>query len=78
MSSTAHVHPGDVAAVWEVRLGDGIHTVLFEHGTTSGKRVIIVDGVEVCECVCGCVEVWGDVCVGVGGCMGCGHTILCV
>ena len=39
--------PGDVAAVWEVRLADGLHTVQFEHGTTSGKRVITVDGVEV-------------------------------
>ena len=41
-------YPGDVAAVWEVRLADGLHTVQFEHGTTSGKRVITVDGVEVC------------------------------
>ncbi len=40
-------HPGDVVAVWELRLSDGIHRVQFEHGTTSGKRVITVDGKEV-------------------------------
>ena len=26
---------------------DGIHTVEFEHGTTSGKRAIVVDGKDV-------------------------------
>ena len=40
-------HPGDIAAVWNVKLADGSHKVVFEHGTTSGKRVIVVDGVEV-------------------------------
>lgn len=40
-------HPGDVAAVWDVKLVDGIHKIVFEHGTSSGKRVITVDGVEV-------------------------------
>lgn len=40
-------HPGDVAAVWDIKLADGAHKIVFEHGTTSGKRVIIVDGVEV-------------------------------
>lgn len=40
-------HPGDIAAVWEVKLTDGHHKIVFEHGTTSGKRVISVDGVEV-------------------------------
>lgn len=34
----------DLVAVWEVSLGDGVHTIEFEHGTTSGKRVIRVDG----------------------------------
>lgn len=34
----------DVVAVWSVSLSDGIHKVQFEHGTTSGKRVIFVDG----------------------------------
>lgn len=38
---------GDVVAEWEVRLADGVHRVLFEHGTTSGKRVVMVDGKEV-------------------------------
>ena len=35
---------GDLVAVWNLHLSDGIHKVEFEHGTTSGKRVIIVDG----------------------------------
>ena len=42
-------NPGDVAANWELRLNDGPHKVTFEHGTTSGKRVILVDGKEVLE-----------------------------
>lgn len=41
-------NPGDVAADWEVILPDGTHSIVFEHGTTSGKRVIFVDGKEVC------------------------------
>ena len=49
MTSVATTLPGDVAAVWEVHQSDGIHTVKFEHGTSSGKRVITVDGVEVRE-----------------------------
>lgn len=35
---------GDVVGSWEVTLSDGVHTVEFEHGTTTGKRVIRVDG----------------------------------
>lgn len=31
-------------AVWEVALSDGVHKIEFEHGTTSGKRVVYVDG----------------------------------
>ncbi|XP_037095763.1 fas apoptotic inhibitory molecule a isoform X1 [Syngnathus acus] len=38
---------GDLAAVWDVALSDGVHRVAFEHGTTTGKRVISVDGKEV-------------------------------
>ena len=37
----------DLAAEWTIHLPDGIHKVKFEHGTTSGKRVIWVDGQEV-------------------------------
>ena len=37
----------DVVGVWEVSLSDGIHTVKFEHGTTTGKRVIYVDSREI-------------------------------
>ena len=43
------INPGDIAAVWDVRLADGIHKIVFEHGTTSGKRVITVDGIEVAK-----------------------------
>jgi hypothetical protein len=30
----------DLVAVWEVHLPDGIHIVEFEHGTTTGKRIL--------------------------------------
>ena len=33
----------DIVAQWEVSLSDGIHRIEFEHGTTSGKRVVRVD-----------------------------------
>ena len=42
-------NPGDEVAFWKFQLNDGPHKVVFEHGTTSGKRVILVDGVEVLE-----------------------------
>uniref|UniRef100_A0A8C1T2I6 Fas apoptotic inhibitory molecule a n=1 Tax=Cyprinus carpio TaxID=7962 RepID=A0A8C1T2I6_CYPCA len=38
---------GDLVAVWDVALSDGVHRIEFEHGTTTGKRVIYVDGKEV-------------------------------
>ncbi|KAA0192499.1 hypothetical protein HAZT_HAZT001899 [Hyalella azteca] len=38
---------GDLVGTWEVRLSDGVHTVAFEHGTTTGKRVVLVDSQEV-------------------------------
>ncbi|XP_041371700.1 fas apoptotic inhibitory molecule 1-like [Gigantopelta aegis] len=34
-------------ASWEIPSSDGVHMVQFEHGTTSGKRVICVDGKEI-------------------------------
>lgn len=34
----------DLVAVWEVPLSDRVHRIEFEHGTTTGKRVIRVDG----------------------------------
>ncbi|XP_033019290.1 fas apoptotic inhibitory molecule 1 isoform X1 [Lacerta agilis] len=37
----------DLVAIWEVGLSDGIHKIEFEHGTTSGKRVVYVDGKEI-------------------------------
>jgi len=39
----------DVVAQWDVTLSDKVHRVEFEHGTTTGKRVIRVDG-QVCKC----------------------------
>ncbi|XP_033731535.1 fas apoptotic inhibitory molecule 1-like [Pecten maximus] len=36
----------DVVANWQLALPDGVHVIQFEHGTTSGKRVIKVDGKE--------------------------------
>lgn len=35
---------GDLVGVWDVALSDGVHRIEFEHGTTTGKRVICVDG----------------------------------
>ncbi|XP_064644047.1 fas apoptotic inhibitory molecule 1-like isoform X2 [Lineus longissimus] len=37
----------DLVAVWNVALSDGIHRVEFEHGTTTGKRILRVDGKEI-------------------------------
>ena len=34
----------DLVAAWEVALSDGVHKIEFEHGTTTGKRVIFVNG----------------------------------
>lgn len=34
----------DLVASWDIALSDGVHKVEFEHGTTTGKRVITVDG----------------------------------
>ena len=36
----------DLVALWEVHLADGVHNIEFEHGTTSGRRLIKVDGRE--------------------------------
>jgi len=37
----------DIVATWDIALADGKHKIQFEHGTTTGKRVIVVDNVEV-------------------------------
>lgn len=34
----------DLVALWDVPLHDGVHRIEFEHGTTTGKRVVRVDG----------------------------------
>ncbi len=36
--------PQDIVGIWDVPLQDGVHRIEFEHGTTTGKRVIRVDG----------------------------------
>ncbi|XP_062852869.1 fas apoptotic inhibitory molecule b isoform X1 [Trichomycterus rosablanca] len=37
----------DVVGMWEVSLSDGIYQIEFEHGTTTGKRVIYINKKEV-------------------------------
>ena len=37
----------DIVASWSVSLPDGIHSIKFEHGTTTGKRVVWVDNKEI-------------------------------
>ncbi|KAJ8926103.1 hypothetical protein NQ315_009960, partial [Exocentrus adspersus] len=44
LSHSASQERTDLVAYWSVPLLDGVHTVEFEHGTTSGKRVVRVDG----------------------------------
>ena len=34
----------DKVAVWEVPLNSGLYIVEFDHGTTSGKRIVRVNG----------------------------------
>lgn len=41
------MNENDVVATWEVALSDGVHKIEFEHGTTSGKRVLWIDDKEV-------------------------------
>ncbi|EPB67243.1 Fas apoptotic inhibitory molecule [Ancylostoma ceylanicum] len=38
---------GDIVAKWTVPLQDKVYRIEFEHGTTTGKRVIRVDGKEI-------------------------------
>ncbi|KAK2857148.1 hypothetical protein Q5P01_005883 [Channa striata] len=38
---------GDLVAVWEVALSDGVYRIEFAHGTATGKRVVYVNGQEV-------------------------------
>ncbi|CAG00856.1 unnamed protein product, partial [Tetraodon nigroviridis] len=37
----------DLVAVWDVDLSDGVHRIQFAHGTTTGKRLVLVNGQEV-------------------------------
>lgn len=34
----------DLVATWDILLTNGKHRIEFEHGTTSGKRIIRLDG----------------------------------
>ncbi|GAU93794.1 hypothetical protein RvY_05679-2 [Ramazzottius varieornatus] len=36
----------DLVAHWDVKLSDGTHKVEFVHGTTSGRRLLKIDGKE--------------------------------
>ncbi|XP_030210514.1 fas apoptotic inhibitory molecule 1 [Gadus morhua] len=38
---------GDVVGMWGVALSDGVYRIEFAHGTTTGKRVVYVNGQEV-------------------------------
>lgn len=38
-----NINNPDLVAKWEVPLNGKVHLIEFEHGTTSGKRVIYVD-----------------------------------
>ncbi|KAL7369982.1 hypothetical protein ABVT39_015162 [Epinephelus coioides] len=38
---------GDLVAVWDVALSDGVYRIEFAHGTTTGKRIVYVNGQEV-------------------------------
>ncbi|KAM4560417.1 fas apoptotic inhibitory molecule 1-like [Odontesthes bonariensis] len=38
---------GDLVALWDVALSDGVHRIEFAHGTTTGKRVVCINGKEV-------------------------------
>ena len=42
----------DIVGMWEVRLSDGLHKVEFEHGTTTGRRVLWVDGKVTSQIFC--------------------------
>ncbi|XP_037618454.1 fas apoptotic inhibitory molecule 1-like [Sebastes umbrosus] len=37
---------GDLVAAWDVALSDGVYRVEFAHGTTTGKRIVYVNGQE--------------------------------
>ncbi|XP_073708471.1 fas apoptotic inhibitory molecule b [Garra rufa] len=37
---------GDIVGAWDVSLSDGAYRIEFEHGTTTGKRVIYINGKE--------------------------------
>ena len=44
MSTKKIKKSGDLVAEWDISLSDGVYNVQFEHGTSSGKRVIKVNG----------------------------------
>ncbi|KAM6892855.1 fas apoptotic inhibitory molecule 1-like [Lycodopsis pacificus] len=38
---------GDVVAMWDVALSDCVYRIQFSHGTTTGRRIVYVNGQEV-------------------------------
>lgn len=54
VSGVLEMLSGDLVAVWEVALSDGVYRIEFAHGTTTGKRVVYINGqVRGCAvCVC--------------------------
>ncbi|KAF1371542.1 hypothetical protein EPR50_G00235410 [Perca flavescens] len=38
---------GDLVATWDVALSDNVYKIEFAHGTTTGKRIVYVNGQEV-------------------------------
>lgn len=46
-----------IVGVWEVMLNGRLHQIEFEHGTTSGRRIIRVDG-KVIYLFISCYYIW--------------------
>lgn len=42
--SPSEMLSGDLVAVWDVALSDSVYRIEFAHGTTTGKRIICVNG----------------------------------
>ena len=44
ISEYSRMTESDVVAVWNIPMSDKMYKIEFEHGTTSGKRVVRVNG----------------------------------
>ncbi|KAB0804788.1 hypothetical protein PPYR_01758 [Photinus pyralis] len=47
MDSISDNDRSNLVAYWSVPLNDGVYTIEFEHGTTTGRRVLRVNGEEI-------------------------------